>query len=229
MLLGHYAVALAVKRATPRTSLGTLTAAAQWADLIWPLLLFLGWESVRIDPGNTAFTPLAFDRYPFTHSMVAAVAWGAIFGGVYAWRTGRSRAAVWLGLTVFSHWVLDWVTHRADLQLAPGVALRTGLGLWNSMPGTIAVEVAMWIAGIWIYVRTTRPRDRVGGVGFWAYIALLSAIYLGSAFGPPPPSAQVVAWSAVALWVFPFWAGWIDRHRAVVTAETPAIRTARVQ
>jgi len=155
MFIGHYAVALAVKRASPRTSLGTLTAAAQWADLIWPLLLLMGWESVRIDPGNTAFTPLAFDRYPFAHSIVAAMAWGVIFGGVYAWRTGRSRAAVWIGLTVFSHWVLDWITHRADLQLAPGVALRTGLGLWNSTPGTIAVEVAMWIAGIWIYVRTT--------------------------------------------------------------------------
>jgi hypothetical protein len=66
----------------------------------------------------------------------------------------------------------------------------------------------------WIYVRTTRPCDRVGGLGFWAYIALLSLIYVGSAFGPPPPSAQLVAWSAAALWIFPLWAAWIDRHRA---------------
>jgi hypothetical protein len=56
------------------------------------------------------------------------------------------------------------LTHRADLQLAPGIALRTGLGLWNSVPGTIAVELALWIAGTWIYVRTTRARDRVGGL-----------------------------------------------------------------
>ena len=50
--------------------------------LIWPFLLFLGWESVRIDPGNAAFTPLAFDRYPVTHSMLAALA----SGGIFWWR-----------------------------------------------------------------------------------------------------------------------------------------------
>ncbi len=228
MFLGHFAVALAVKRAAPRTSLGTLTAAAQWADLIWPFMLLAGWESVRIDPGNTAFTPLAFDRYPLTHSMAAALAWAVLFGSVYAWKTGRRHAAIWLGVTVFSHWVLDWVTHRPDLQLAPGLALRTGLGLWNSVPATLAVEIPMWIAGIWIYVRTTRARDRVGGLSFWMYIALLSAIYVGSVFGPPPPSAQIVAWSAVALWIFPVWAAWIDRHRAVTSAGTPTVATKRL-
>ena len=98
-----------------------------------------------------------------------------------------------------------------------------------STAGRPATRLRFPVGTIWIYLRTTQPRDRVGSLGFWAYTALLSAIYLGSAFGPPAPSAQVVAWSAVALWVFPFWAAWIDRHRAVVTAETPAVRTARVQ
>src|ERR1022692_770034 len=137
MFLGHYAAALAVKRAAPRTSLGTLTAAAQWPDLIWPIFLLAGWESVRLDPGNTAFTPLAFDRYPISHSLTAALGWGAILGGLYAWNTGRRQAGMWIGLTVFSHWVLDWIAHRADLQVAPFVALRTGLGLWNSVPATV--------------------------------------------------------------------------------------------
>jgi hypothetical protein len=50
MFIGHYGVALAAKRASPHTSLGTLIFAAQFLDLIWPILLLLGIEHVRIAP-----------------------------------------------------------------------------------------------------------------------------------------------------------------------------------
>ena len=49
MFVGHFAVALAAKRLAPRTSLGTLTFAAQWLDLLWPTLLMAGVERVRIE------------------------------------------------------------------------------------------------------------------------------------------------------------------------------------
>jgi len=48
MFIGHVAVALGAKKASPKTSFGTLLLAAQWPDLIWPLFLMLGWERVRI-------------------------------------------------------------------------------------------------------------------------------------------------------------------------------------
>src|SRR6266404_3471296 len=83
MFIGHFAVAFALKRATPRTSLGTLTAAAQWLDLIWPWFLLLGWERVRIVPGDNPFTVLAFESYPISHSLLMAIVWGVLFGGVY--------------------------------------------------------------------------------------------------------------------------------------------------
>ena len=63
MFVGHIGVALAAKRVAPRTSLGTLFAAAVLLDLVWPILLLAGVEVVRIDPGNTAFTPLEFVHY----------------------------------------------------------------------------------------------------------------------------------------------------------------------
>ena len=44
MFIGHYGVALGAKRAAPRTSLGTLTFAAQSLDELWPLLLLRGVE-----------------------------------------------------------------------------------------------------------------------------------------------------------------------------------------
>jgi hypothetical protein len=36
MFIGHFAAALAAKRVAPATSLGTLFAAAQLLDLVWP-------------------------------------------------------------------------------------------------------------------------------------------------------------------------------------------------
>ena len=75
MFIGHLAVGLAAKRVTPRVSLAMLLLAAQWADTVWPVLLGLGFEHVRIDPGNTAFTPLDFISYPYSHSLIALVAW----------------------------------------------------------------------------------------------------------------------------------------------------------
>ena len=80
MFVGHLAVALGAKRAAPRVPLAVLVAAAFALDLLWPLMLLAGIESVRIDPGNTAFTPLAFDHYPWSHSL-ATVLGGASWAG----------------------------------------------------------------------------------------------------------------------------------------------------
>ena len=63
MFLGHYGLALAAKRAAPRTSLGTLTFAAQFADELWPILLLMGLEHVRIVPGLMAANSLDVDRH----------------------------------------------------------------------------------------------------------------------------------------------------------------------
>jgi membrane-bound metal-dependent hydrolase YbcI (DUF457 family) len=213
MFLGHFAVGLALKRLAPRTSLGVLTAAAEWLDLLWPILLLVGWERVRIEPGNTALTPLAFDSYPISHSLAMSVVWGMLFGGLYLVRTRRPLAAIWIGVAVVSHWVLDWITHRPDLPLFPGSPTKVGLGLWNSIPATVVVESAMFAAGVWIYVRTTRARDRMGSINLWLYVMTLAAIFVGNLVGPPPPNPRAVAIVTLGLWVVPFWAAWIDRHR----------------
>jgi membrane-bound metal-dependent hydrolase YbcI (DUF457 family) len=213
MFIGHYAVGFAAKRVAPKASLGLLMAAPILLDLLWPIFLLAGWERVRIDPGNTAFTPLAFDSYPITHSLVTSIGWGALFGGLY-WIFTRYRAgAVAIGLGVVSHWVLDWVTHRPDLPLYPG-GPKVGLGLWNSIPWTLAVEIAMLAIALWLYVRTTQPRDRTGRYAFWAFVALAIVMYVGNLMSPPPPNTQALAWFALSGWIVPFWAGWFDAHRA---------------
>ncbi|MEZ5316134.1 MAG: hypothetical protein R2752_01920 [Vicinamibacterales bacterium] len=216
MFIGHYAVGFGAKRVAPAVSLGTLFLACQLADLIWPTLVLAGVEVVQIDPGNTVVTPLRFVSYPWSHSLLALAVWGAALAGLY--RLLRPAAAsttvlVTLAGVVLSHWVLDVASHGPDMPVTPWDATRLGLGLWNSLPATAAVEGGMFAAGVWIYARATAARDRTGRVAFWSLVAFLSLVYVANLLGPPPPSASAVAWSAEALWLVVAWGYWIDRHR----------------
>jgi membrane-bound metal-dependent hydrolase YbcI (DUF457 family) len=226
MFIGHYAVGWAGRGALGRSprgpSLGTWFLAIQWLDLIWPPLVLLGIEEVRIDPGNTAFTPLNFVSYPYSHSLLMAAAWAVAFGAVYRWRSGDARGGFWLAGGVFSHWVLDWVTHGPDLPLYPGSAVRVGLGLWNSVPASLVVEIALFVVGVGLYARATRASDRRGVLANWGLVALLAAIYLANVLGPPPPGVGAVAWSALSLWLLAAWGYWIDRHRVPRGDPAPA-------
>lgn len=217
MFIGHYAVALAAKKASPKVSLGTLFLAAQFVDLLWPLLLLLGLEHVRVAPGNTAITPLEFYDYPITHSLLAAVGWSCALGFLYYGFQRQVRSATVVGLAVFSHWILDFITHRPDLSLGLGGNTYFGLGLWNSVAGTLVVEVGLYLAGISLYVRTTTARDRIGSIGFWSLVGLLGLIYAANLLGPPPPDASMIAVAGNASWLFVLWAYWVDRHRSVRT------------
>jgi hypothetical protein len=218
MFLGHFAVGLAAKRVAPAVSLGTLFLAAQFADLLWPNLVLLGLERLAIRPGITAATPLEFISYPYSHSLLALVLWGALFSLAH-WIVRRSpAAAVTVGVVVVSHWLLDWIAHRPDLPLTFTGEARAGLELWRSVPATVAVEVALLAAGSTVYARVTRPRDAAGTWGFAGIILLLLAIQLAAVFGPPPPSTAAVVWSAQGVWLLVLLGYWVDRHRYATVA-----------
>jgi hypothetical protein len=104
MFLGHFAVAFAAKPLVPRASLALLIVAAQLADVLWPIFVALGLEEVRIAPGDTAFTPLEFVSYPYSHSLMMVIVWGALLGVItallgsiliaaWAWWIDRGRLA----------------------------------------------------------------------------------------------------------------------------------------
>lgn len=213
MFIGHYAVALAAKKTAPKVSLGMLFLSAQLVDMLWPVFLILGFEHVRIDPGNTAVTPLDFYDYPLTHSLLANLIWSFSFALIYFAFNRSLMNSVVTGLCIFSHWILDFFTHRPDLPLAFGHNTYFGLGLWNSIIGTLAVEIALFAAGAFIYLRTTSPKDKTGFYGFWSLILSLFLIYLGNIFGPPPPNEFTIAIAGNASWLFILWAFWVDRHR----------------
>jgi membrane-bound metal-dependent hydrolase YbcI (DUF457 family) len=216
VIIGHYAIAFAAKRAAPRTSLGMTAFAVQFADELWPILLLVGVEHVRIVPGLMAASPLDFAYYPWSHSLLMSTVWAALIGGAY-YAVRRDRRGAWVvAACVLSHWLLDLPMHRPDLPLWPGSGVRVGFGLWRSIRLTLAIEVVLFVAGLGIYLRTTRPRDRIGRWGLWAMILVLVFIYLTGAGGAPPPSERALALGALGLWLFVPWSWWVDRHRELV-------------
>ena len=156
MFSRHLALGFAAKRVTPQISLAGRFVAAQLADLLWPVFLAFGIEQVRIDPGNTAVTPLDFVSYPYSHSLLLLLVWGAALGLLFSRMAGNGRVFFVISTLVISHWFLDFVTHRPDMPLHPG-GPKFGVGLWNSVAGTVIVEVAMYVVGVWMYITTARP------------------------------------------------------------------------
>jgi hypothetical protein len=226
MFIGHFALGYAAKRWAPSLSLAALFAAALFADLLWPVLVALGIEQVRIAPGITASTPLEFISYPYSHSLLTLTLFGAAFAWAVRLRAPRDAAptasvapvapltpGMIVFLLVISHWVLDVVTHIPDLPLYPG-GPKFGLGLWNFVTATLVTETVMFAAGVWIYARATTPRDRIGTWAFAGVTAFLFAGFLVNANGTPPPSVTALWVMAISLGAFTLWLSWFaDRHR----------------
>jgi multisubunit Na+/H+ antiporter MnhC subunit len=216
MFLGHYGVGLASKKVEPQASLGTYIMAAVFLDLLWPVFLLLGLEHVKIDPGNTVVTPLNFYDYPLSHSLLMSIVWSLLFGGIYYLIKKNRKTSIVLGLCVFSHWILDFIVHRTDLPLAPGVGIFFGLGLWNSLPATLIVELFIFLGGAYLYLKTTKAKDKIGIYSLVGFIVLLLLIYAMNLFsGTLPPNVNALAFSALGQWLFVAWGYWIDKHRLI--------------
>jgi len=198
----------------PAVPLAALFGAAQFADLLWPVLVAAGIEQVRIDPGSTPMTPLDFVSYPYSHSLAALVIWGMMFGWICARLTPGRRVFAVIFALVISHWLLDYLVHVPDMPLYPG-GPKMGLGLWNHPAIERTIEIPLYVAGVWIYLRATRARDAVGR---WAVIALAMFLLIGFlSSGAVPPSitalwTMALAGGAVIL----AWTYWADHHRSSI-------------
>jgi hypothetical protein len=212
MFIGHYAVGLASRHFAPRASIGALMAAPILLDLLWPIFLLLGWEHVSIVSSHNPFLRLQFDWYPVSHGLVAVVGWATLFASFYFGFTRYVAGAlvVWVG--VVSHWLLDYVVHARDLPLYSGSRLF-GLGLWNHVGVTIAIEVAMFTVGIWLYTRQTTAKDKSGSYGFWVFVIALLLAYGAALFGPSPKSVKALAIGTLFTLLFVLWAWWFGTHR----------------
>jgi len=216
MHVGHFAAGFLGKRVTPQLSLGTMVLAAMLADFLWCVFMVAGIEQVQFKAGLGAANYFQPINITLSHSLVMLLVWAAIFAGThFLWRRNKAEALL-LFLLVLSHWPLDVIAHRADMPVAPGVNTYFGFGLWTNIPATIIVEGGLWVTSIVLFVRQTRPRNRLEFFVLWPVLLLLTLLFYNNIAGPPPPNPNVAPlFSLIYFSLVVAWAYWINRLRPV--------------
>jgi hypothetical protein len=229
MFIGHYGVALAAKRATPRTSLGALFVAVQLLDVVFGVLVLAGVEKLRIVPGFTGATPYDLYFMPYSHSLAGAVFWSALAAlgfGVFApgKRTGakekkaRVLGALVFGAAVLSHFALDYPMHTPDLPLGfDPSSPKVGLGLWNQVDVTLTLELGVLVAGGALYAGGTLPRPGMQLATIVTAVVLLG-LAVATPFVPIPSGPNDFALQALGAYAaLALLAEWMDRSRVPAT------------
>jgi membrane-bound metal-dependent hydrolase YbcI (DUF457 family) len=219
MLVGHFAIGLLGKRAAPAVSIGTLTLASMLADMLGFVFILMGLEHWRVVPGGRGIDSMELYDIGLSHSLLMDVVWGVLFSALYRWRRRDNAGALMVFAAVVSHWVLDWISHKPDMPLAPGASQVYGLGLWTSLPWTVVVEGSLWLAALVIYSRTTRAKKRTGIYVFWGFVVLLTMAWIPNFTPSAAPAAQSLTSVSIVALVFNSlmiaWAFWINRLRPV--------------
>lgn len=156
MIAGHFGLATGVKAGAPRLPLWALLFSTFLLDWIFIILFAAGIESItQIDPARPAYGGALIQAY-YTHSLVGALFIAAV-AGLIAGRFWGQRGGMVIGAVVFSHWILDLVVHRPDMPILPGNLgnlLLLGFGLWNYPVVSAIVELALVLAGAYLYYRS---------------------------------------------------------------------------
>lgn len=222
MFVGHYSASFAAKAIVKEAPLGLLFVAAQWVDILFFPFALTGIETLRLlpDQGGDSAVHFELPNMPYTHSLLAMLIWGALLGTV-AWLAYRRRSkaaaaiGVAVGLTLVSHWVLDWLVHMPDMTLWGNDSPHLGLGLWRHGLLTFALEAALLVGTGLLYLRGTRP---VAPSGRWSTLAFMAVMLVCDAvnlFAPVEGMGIVpVSISAMVLYLgFAAVAGKIGRQR----------------
>jgi hypothetical protein len=191
MLVGHFALGLAAKRLEPAVSVGTLVLATMMPDLLWCIFMIVGIEHVQFKPGAGAANYFACSDIVMSHSLMMDSLWAGLLAAAYFLKRSSPRGAWVIFGAALSHWPLDWISHRPDMPLAPGVHRYFGLGLWSSIPAAVIVEGGFWLLAVTLYARATHARNRTGIYAYWTVVAVLTLAWYNNLAGPPPRNPQV--------------------------------------
>lgn len=213
MLAGHFAVGLTAKRIEPAVSIGTLVLASMIADLLWCIFMIARIEHVQFKPGIGAANYFGASDIVLSHSLLMDGLWAGLLSSAYFLKRRSPRGAWVIFGAVLGHWLLDWISHRPDMPLAPGVHRYFGLGLWDSIPAAILVEGGFWLLAVIIYAQTTHAKNRIGVYAYWSVVAVLTLAWYNNLAGPPPrdphtaPVASFLFFSLLVAWAY--WMNWL--------------------
>lgn len=221
MFIGHYGIALVLKKAYNGLSIGWLFIAVQLVDIVWTILVLLGVEKVAIVPGITKVNPLDFYYYPYTHSLIAFFFWSFLVFIICYFiknKSGLSRFkfGLILAFVVFSHFLLDVITHRPDIPLAGEESVKIGFGLWNHVAFSYILEAVIFIVGFWLYFKSGLLKTTKRKAAFLIFAVSLLVLNLINLLGSPPSDTNIVALSGLSLYiVIALFGFWIDKQKSV--------------
>ena len=126
--LVHIAVGFVAKPLEASVPVGVSIVAAEILDILAIIFSLLGIESAG--------------SIPWSHGLFMSFIWSLGFGALYFLIYRRFRTGIFISVLVFSHWVIDLVTHPMgavfggrpalpDLPLAFSGSPFVGLGLYN--------------------------------------------------------------------------------------------------
>ena len=204
MFVGHYSVAFAARTEKNKIPLWVLFIAVQFLDYLWATLVLVGIEKLRVIKGFTAGSMLDSYFHPYSHSLIATIAWSVLAALVYkplcSWLgyTYTKSAALIVGVAVFSHWILDLIAHPRDLPIYDNT-WKVGFGLWNYRAPEFALEIALLAGGIMLYLtRNLMPASRkVATIGFGVGLTI---IQIGDTY--VPRQALTDKATATGIWIF---------------------------
>jgi hypothetical protein len=192
MFVGHYAAAFAASAAEPKAPLWTTVAGCQLIDIGWSAFIMAGIERASVDPSLPGST-LVLEHMPWTHSLPMTLVWA--LGAVVLARV-LLRLPMWasvvIGLSVASHWLLDFIVHRPDLELWIG-GEKVGLALWNYPVPEQALEMGLLaiFGAAWAASRKAQGRTAWPAVAFIAFLVTLQVVAMVSPVVAGPAGFQV--------------------------------------
>lgn len=148
--LGHLGFGFAAKPIAPKVHILVLLIASELIDILWGFFYLTGVDHI--------------DSSPWSHSLFMSVIWSVLAALIVARIYRDNRSGIVIGLLVFSHWVVDFITHPmgavlGGTPLPPDLPLfffgssKVGLGLYNhSFTIAMVTDIGMLIIGIIIFI-----------------------------------------------------------------------------
>jgi membrane-bound metal-dependent hydrolase YbcI (DUF457 family) len=202
MFAGHVGAALAIGRAERRINIGAFVFAALFLDVLLWLFVLLGWESAVI-PADFPRSHQPQFIFPFSHGMLAGIGWSALAAIAVVIFCARlherkSRGMVLMAVAVFSHWLLDALTHAPEMPLLGSGSPKIGLHLWDQMPVALAVEGGITALGVYLFLSGARlSSGKAIGIAVLC-LALFVFTVVGMTAAPAPPSTSTMAGISLA-------------------------------
>jgi hypothetical protein len=221
MFIGHYSVAYAAKAVAPKAPLAAYFLAVQALDVLFSLFVLGGVEHMDIVHKFTSYNPYRLYDMPITHSLVGSLGWAVAVGILAALVRLPRRESLWLGVAVFSHFILDLAVHTPDLSIAGNDTAKLGLGLWNNVPLVIALELLLLVGGWLLFTRSQRSDATFPKQRNRIFLGALVLLTIVTPFMPDPANPTVFAIQAlVSYCVLAAASAWSTQKTQVSEAQT---------